>query len=36
MYSHDWQPRTQVTIIGGLFCVNAVLLIVFAGLLKWI
>lgn len=36
MFSHDWQPRLQIKVIGSLFCVNAVLLIVFAGILKWI
>jgi hypothetical protein len=35
-YCYDWKPRTQVTFIGSLLAVNAVLLIVFAGILKWI
>ena len=36
MYCHDWSPRTQRTVIGGLFAANAAMLIVFAGVLKWI
>ncbi len=36
MYSYDWQPRTQVRVIGSLFAVNALMLVVFAGFLKWI
>ncbi len=36
MYCHDWQPKTQVRVIGGLFLVNAAMLVVFAGFLKWI
>jgi hypothetical protein len=35
-YGHDWQPRTQKFFIGSLFSVNAIALIVFAALLKWI
>ena len=35
-YVHDWQPRAQKLFIGSLFAVNAVALIVFAGILKWI
>jgi hypothetical protein len=36
LYSHDWKPRTQWTVIGALFAVNALALIVFAGVLGWI
>ncbi len=35
-FACDWKPRTQKIFIGGLFCLNAVLLIVFAGILGWI
>ena len=36
MYSYDWQPKTQIRVIGGLFCINAAMLVVFAGILGWI
>jgi hypothetical protein len=36
MYSYDWKPRVQKIVIGSLFAVNAVMLIVFAGILRWI
>lgn len=36
MYSYDWRPRTQARVIGGLFALDALLLVVFAGLLRWI
>lgn len=36
MFCYDWKPKTQVTVIGTLFAVNAALMIVCAGLLKWI
>ena len=35
-YVHDWQPKAQRIFIGSFFAVDALLLIVFAGLLKWI
>ena len=35
-YVHDWEPRAQKLFIGSLFVVNAIALIVFAGILKWI
>lgn len=35
-YVHDWEPRAQKLFIGSLFAVNAMALIVFAGILKWI
>ena len=33
---HDWAPRTQVRFIGSVFTVDAVMLVVFAGVLGWI
>jgi len=36
MYSYDWKPKTQIMFIGSLFAFNAIMLIVFAGFLKWI
>ena len=33
---YDWQPRTQVRFIGVFFGVDALLLVVFAGVLGWI
>ncbi len=36
MYAYDWKPRTQRRVIGGMFVANALMLIVFAGILKWI
>jgi hypothetical protein len=36
MFSHDWKPKVQVAVIGTLFGVNAVMMIVCAGILKWI
>jgi len=35
-FAYDWTPSRQKIFIGGLFAVNAVMLIVFAGILKWI
>ncbi|MFW5862964.1 MAG: hypothetical protein ACOCWZ_12025 [Spirochaetota bacterium] len=34
--AYDWKPKTQVTWIGSLFAVNAVLMTVCAGVLHWI
>lgn len=34
--AYDWPPRRQKAFIGGLFAVNAAMLILFAGILKWI
>ncbi|HNR88482.1 MAG TPA: hypothetical protein PKM65_09095 [Spirochaetota bacterium] len=34
--AYDWAPRRQRAFIGGLFVVNAIMLAVFAGILKWI
>ena len=36
MYSYDWKPKIQITVIGSLFAVNAALLVICAGFLKWI
>ena len=36
MFSYDWSPRVQKGFIGGLAMVNALMLLMFAGLLKWI
>ncbi|MCU0265618.1 MAG: hypothetical protein MUC45_05775 [Actinomycetia bacterium] len=33
---YDWPPRRQVRFIGGLFAVDAVMLVLFAGVLGWI
>lgn len=33
---YDWKPKVQKQFIGGLFILNTVMLIVFAGVLKWI
>jgi hypothetical protein len=35
-YCYDWQPRTQMRFIGAFFGVDALMLLVFAGLLRWI
>lgn len=35
-FAYDWQPKTQIRWIGSLFAVNALMLIVFAGILGWI
>jgi hypothetical protein len=35
-FAYDWKPKIQIAWIGSLFAVNAVMLIVFAGVLKWI
>jgi len=36
MYSYDWKRKTQKVVIGTMFAINLVMLIVFAGILKWI
>jgi len=36
MYSHDWHPQKQIKIIGSMFAINAVMLILFGGILGWI
>lgn len=35
-FAYDWEPRKQKMFIGTLFGINAAMLIVFAGILKWI
>lgn len=35
-YCYDWQPRRQARFIATMFAVDAVTLILFAGILKWI
>lgn len=35
-FAYDWKPEKQKLFIGTLFGVNAVMLIIFAGILKWI
>jgi len=36
MYCYDWKPATQRAFIGGMFALNVIMLILFAGILKWI
>jgi hypothetical protein len=36
MYCYDWAPKVQKTVIGSLFAVNVLMLVVFAGILRWI
>ncbi len=36
MYAYDWKPSVQKRVIGGLAALNALMLIVFAGILQWI
>ena len=33
---YDWKPKVQRIVIGALFIVDALMMIVFAGILKWI
>jgi hypothetical protein len=35
-FCYDWKPKQQIRFIGGFFALDAVLLIVFAGILHWI
>ena len=35
-YCYDWNPGMQKKFIGGLFGVNALMLVLFAGILHWI
>jgi hypothetical protein len=35
-YCYDWNPALQKKFIGGLFSLNALMLILFAGVLHWI
>ena len=36
MYAHDWPPQTQIRVIGALAALDVLMLVVFAGILKWI
>jgi hypothetical protein len=36
MFCYDWKPKVQITVIGTLFTINALMMIVFAGILGWI
>ncbi len=36
MLCHDWKPKIQIIFIGSLAALNATMMIVFAGILKWI
>ncbi len=33
---YDWKPRTQQRVIGGLFLLDLALMVIFAGILRWI
>lgn len=35
-YAYDWQPKIQLRWIGGVFAVDAIMLVIFAGILGWI
>ena len=35
-YCYDWSPRVQKAVVGTLFAINALMLIVFGGILSWI
>ena len=35
-FAYDWKPKTRPLVIGSLFTVDALMLLVFAGVLKWI
>jgi len=35
-YCYDWKPKTQILFIGTVAAVDALMMIVFAGILKWI
>ena len=34
--AYDWQPKVQRRVIGTLFAVDALMMVVFAGILHWI
>jgi hypothetical protein len=36
MYCYDWKPKVQKQVIGGLFAVDVLMMVVFAGILGWI
>jgi hypothetical protein len=35
-YCYDWKPKTQVTFIGAVAAVDVFMMILFAGILRWI
>jgi hypothetical protein len=35
-YCYDWKPKTQVTYIGIMTAIDALMVFVFTGFLKWI
>lgn len=35
-YCYDWQPKTQLRFIGGMFLLDIAMLVIFAGWLSWI
>ncbi len=35
-YCYDWKPKTQITFIGTVAAVDVLMMVVFAGILKWI
>jgi hypothetical protein len=35
-YCYDWKPKTQITFISAMAAVDALMMVVFAGILKWI
>jgi hypothetical protein len=35
-YCYDWKPKTQVAFIGTVAAVDVLMMVVFAGILKWI
>jgi len=35
-YCYDWKPKTQITFIGIMAAIDALMMFVFAGVLKWI
>lgn len=35
-FAHDWEAKRQKVFIGSLFVLNALMLVVFAGILRWI
>lgn len=35
-YCYDWKPRVQVAFISSFFAADAIMLVVFAGVLRWI
>jgi hypothetical protein len=35
-YCYDWKPKMQITFIGTVAAVDVLMMVVFAGALKWI